>query len=164
MRVFISYSGKDLDLVEFLASSLGPKVGVDYWDASRSLGLPDWGQIHNWIEEADLVIVLITDATVQRAMAVGNEVGHAKAHNKPIIPLVASTIDPTDLGCLGGVTYQRFSGETFQQAVQLVAQEVEQRRKQGAIEGWAIVGALAGLAWLGSKNKPKEPGQGGNFL
>ncbi len=164
MRVFISYSGKDLELVEYLADALDEIVDVDYWDNSRHLGEPDWDQIHDWIEDADLVVVLITDRTVKRAMAVGNEVGHAKAHGKAIIPLVAANVSGGDLGCLGGVTYQRFSDENFPQAVQIVAQEVERRRKQGVAEGWALAGALAGLAWLGSKNKQKGPGNGGQFL
>lgn len=158
MRVFISYSGKDLDLVEYLADALDEIVDVDYWDTARNLGDPDWDQIYEWIEESDLVLVLITDRTVQRAMAVGNEVGHARAHGKTIIPLVAEGVRSNDLGCLRGVTFQTFREDDFEEAVDLIVDAVDERRRDQNAKNWLTAGAIVGLGYLLSKKNKKPPG------
>lgn len=166
MKVFISYSGKDLDLVEHLADALDEIVDVDYWDASRHLGEPDWDQIFEWIEESDLVLVLITDRTVQRAMAVGNEVGHAKAHGKAIFPLVAEGVPSSDLGCLGGITYERFQRDRFAEAVDRVVDAVDDFRRDRNTKNLIGAGLLAGLGYLAWKNNKNPPGDGqsGRYL
>lgn len=154
MRVFISYSGKDLDLVEQLADALDEVAEVDYWDQSRYLGEPDWDQIFEWIDEAHLVVVLITDKTVRRAMAVGQEVGHARALGKAIIPVVAKGVKSTDLGCLGGIAYQMFDKDDFEDAIQLVTEAVDDRRREKNQRNLIGAGILGTLAYLRFRKKP----------
>jgi len=112
MKIFISYSVDDVDLVSQVARHLQPQADKIYWwKDSKALGKDVWPQIFGWIEQADLVLAVLTDSAVARAMAIGNEIGHAKAKGKVIIPLVAPNVSSADLGCLCGVTYQRIDRE-----------------------------------------------------
>ena len=65
--------------------------------------------LFGWIDISDFVIVVITDNTVRRAMAVGQEVGRAVTMKKTVIPLVAEGVPDSALGCLSGVTYSRLT-------------------------------------------------------
>lgn len=84
MRIFISYSAEDFSLVHKLAKAISSIAEVYYWDKDKVLGKDSWPTIFNWIDAADLVVVVITDSTVSRAMAVGQEVGRAKAKDKGV--------------------------------------------------------------------------------
>ena len=78
MRLFISYSTGDLEIVDQIADALRPHAEVFYWDKDKEPGKDTWQTIFRWIDSADLVIAVITDKTVARAMSVGQEIGHAK--------------------------------------------------------------------------------------
>ena len=106
MKVFISYSTQDLDIVRLFAKQLQHFAEVKYWAENKVLGKESWDTIFSWIDSSDIVLVLITDNTVARAMSVGQEVGRAKAQNKYIIPIVTSTVPSSELGFLSGTTYQ----------------------------------------------------------
>ena len=106
MKIFISYGMNDEPMVRQIADFLKPHAEVVYWSESKMPGNGSWETIFGWIDSSDIVLVLITGNTVARAMAVGQEVGHAKAKYKTIIPLVSREISPTELGFLSGITYQ----------------------------------------------------------
>ena len=55
---------------------------VYYWNQSNIPEQVAWEQIYNWIDNSDIVLVLITGNTVVRALSVGREVGRAKAINQ----------------------------------------------------------------------------------
>ncbi|MBA7583178.1 hypothetical protein ES708_25118 [subsurface metagenome] len=103
MNVFISYSTQDSAVVKLLAAALysQPKVDeVHWWDESNIPGEELWPSIFNWINDADIVMVVVTENTIGRAMAIGNEVGYAKGKRKRVVSFVAPGIDTGNLGCL----------------------------------------------------------------
>jgi len=124
MRLFISYSTGDLEIVNQIVEYLRPNAEVLYWDKDKEPGKEVWPTIFGWIDSVDTVIAIITDKTVGRAMAVGNEIGHARAKGKKIVPLVADNVPSTELGCLNGITYVPFSRENLQTAMHDVARSV----------------------------------------
>lgn len=155
MNVFISYSVADLDLLHQVADAIA--AGGDQplcWDTSKVPGQEVWASIFQWIDSSDLVVVIITDATVGRAMSVGQEVGHARARGKPIVPLVAAGVMPGDLGCLSGVTYQQISRENPARALQVVQQVIHGMKLKKAEEQkkLAVFAGFVGLLWLLGQN------------
>ena len=101
MNVFISYSVNDTSLVMMIVSHLRLQGhSVRWWHESKEPGKDMWPQIFGWIDAADLVLAVVTDNTVARGLAVGNEIGRAKTKGKMIIPLVAQNVVASDLGCL----------------------------------------------------------------
>jgi len=105
MKVFISYSTHDTELVKEVADSVKSKTELFYWEEAHRPGDEAWPRIFSWIDESDLVLVVITDSTLKRAFSVGQEVGHARKAGKRIIPLVSSEVDLKDLGFLSGITF-----------------------------------------------------------
>jgi hypothetical protein len=122
MNIFISYSTGDLKLVRKLAEGLELYADVFYWDKNKEPGEEVWPKIFEWIDKADKVIAVITDKTVSRGLAVGQEIGRAKAKGKIIIPLVLNTVDSSELGFLSGITYVPFSENNSIAAFQEIMQ------------------------------------------
>lgn len=154
MNVFISYSTRDAETVSKLAQELRHYAEVFYWDQNKTLGQDAWQTIFQWIDSADMVFVVITGNTVDRAMSVGQEVGRAKAKNKLIIPLVSREVPATELGFLLGITYQPIDVSNPAPAIQQVAlmaslkkQEIENGQKLAV-----TVIAVGVLVWLFSKD------------
>ncbi len=118
MNVFISYSTEDLVSVERIAKAIKDCEDEPFWWHEKKLpGRGAWDTIFGWIEGADVVIAVITDRTLARAMAVGNEIGYAKAHNKPIIPVLGKGIKPESLGCLLGITHVQLGKERLRDSI-----------------------------------------------
>jgi hypothetical protein len=109
MNIFISYSADDYELANRIQKELRPLASVKFWQKDKELGKDAWGTIFKWIDEANLVIVLITHSAISRAMAIGQEIGHARKSGKKIIPIVAEGIPKSELGCLEGVTFEPLS-------------------------------------------------------
>jgi len=156
MKVFISYSVHDSEFVKEFADALKPHVeSLRYWEESKGLGEDAWKSIFSWIDEADLLLAVITDKTINRAMAVGNEIGHARAKGKKVIPLVAPGIDDGQLGCLKGVTYQRIDKNEPKPAIEAIAKGINRMRlaKQQSDLGdlLVIAGLVALVIWAGKK-------------
>lgn len=155
MNVFISYSVADVDLLRRVAQVIA--AGGDKplcWDTSKTPGHEVWPSIFGWIDASDLAIVIITDQTVARAMSVGQEVGHARAKGKPIVPLVAAGVRPEDLGCLNGVIYQPISRENTSDALAAVQRVLDgmKMQKAEAQRQLLVVGGIVGLLWLFGQN------------
>jgi len=124
VKLFISYSTGDLEIVEQIANFLPSDIDVKFWDKDKEPGEEVWPTIFSWIDSADIVIAVITDVTVARAMSVGQEIGHARAIGKKIIPLVLDTVPSTELGFLSGITYVPFSRDNLFEAIEDVARRV----------------------------------------
>lgn len=173
MKIFISYSAADRQCVSQLAQQLRPVVSkLTYWDQDLEPGTETWPTIYTWIDQADWVLVVITDNTLSRAFAVGQEVGHARAVGKKIIPLVTPGIHTDQLGCLGGLTYHTIDPDNPLPAAHAVADVILKHRKQQAYQralekletakrqeenrqalafGVLLVGAFALMAWDADK-------------
>ncbi|RMF78501.1 MAG: TIR domain-containing protein, partial [Chloroflexi bacterium] len=91
--VFISYSRKDTEFVRRLhgvLSQLGRDVWVDWEDIPRGV---DWlNEIHAAIEAADTFILVISPDALASEIC-NDEIYHAFAHNKRIIPIIHREID-----------------------------------------------------------------------
>jgi len=149
MKVFISYSVHDSEFVQEFANALKPHVeALHYWEESKGLGEDAWTSIFSWIDEADLVLAVITDKTISRAMAVGNEIGHARAKGRKVIPLVAPGIDDGQLGCLKGVTYQRIDKDDPKPAIEAIAKEISRMKLVKQQAGQSDLGDLLVIAGL----------------
>lgn len=152
MKMFLSYSTPDLGLVSRIAKYLEPLGEVFYWDKDKPVGKESWPTIYKWIDQADVVLALITGNTLCRAMAVGNEIGRAKAKGKSIVPLVAHDVPESALGCLQGIIHEKINPYDLGPAMQRLEQPLIARRKeiQTAFLVMAAIGLL-GLFWLLSK-------------
>ncbi len=151
MKVFISYSVKDTDLVAKIAASLKPNVQeVLWWPENKELGEQAWQTIHGWIDSSNVVIAVITGNVVTRAMAVGNEIGRAVAKGKVVIPLVGPEVKAEDLGCLHGVAYERLDLTNPEPAIENVRRRLQQlqqrqlakKEQDDLAAGAAIVGVV----------------------
>ncbi len=144
MKIFISYATADLRLVGQIAAYLQQcQMQPRYWNRDNSPGVETWREIFAWIREADIVLVLITEATLKRSMAVGNEVGFAHAHSKLIVPLVAESVPRADLGFLGILNYIPLKPQGFNEAIgrfmRVVNAKIVQQSRAREV-GWALAG------------------------
>lgn len=130
MKIFISYSTDDAELVRNISNYVRPHAEVYYWAESKMPGQDAWQSIFNWIDQSDLVLAVITDKTVSRAMSVGQEIGRAKAKDKTIVPLVGPNVDNSQLGCLQGVTYQRIDPDNPKPALQSIERVALAKKQQ----------------------------------
>lgn len=146
MKIFISYSTADIELVRHVAAFARAHAEVFYWEESKIPGKEDWPTIFSWIDQSDLVLAVITDETVRRAMAVGQEIGQAKAKGKAIIPLVGPFVDAKELGFLSRVTYQRIHPDNPGPALKTV-EKVILARKQ-SLETWRAISVIGGILAL----------------
>jgi len=145
MRIFISYSNPDLSIVRILANQISIWGEVFFWNQSNIPSEVAWEQIYNWIDNSDIVIVLITGNTVVRAMSVGQEVGRAKAMNKIIIPIVSNNVSSRELGFLSEITYQPIEISNPGPAIRDISKMIESRNNERVENikqmGFFLVGA-----------------------
>jgi len=146
MNVFISYSVGDGDLVKQIAAAITPFAQARYWENDKVTGEEAWKTIFGWIDEADLVLAVITDKTVARGLSVGQEIGHAKAKGKLILPMVGEGIPATDLGCLGGITYETVSKDDPSSAIQRISVRIAEAKQQK--DAKAVILAICGFIAL----------------
>lgn len=152
MNIFISYSVNDIKPVRMIANYISCHGQVFYWDKSREPGKEVWPLIFQWIDQSDIVIAVITDNTVRRAMAVGQELGHAKAKQKLIIPLVTSNVKASDLGFLSGIIYEKINPHNLGPALMAAEKAILQRRQQIQKETTIfVVGGILALLIAGSQ-------------
>ena len=170
MKVFISYSATDTRRMQRIADQLkaNNKAIVHWWEDSQRPGQVAWSQIFQWIDAADLVLVVISGNVLRRALAVGNEVGYAKAKNKLIIPLVWEStgmwarmrrkfgakigIGMDDLACIGDLVHIRINEKYPEEGwrklhdelerIAAAQQDEEARKAVLALLGIVAVGAL----------------------
>lgn len=151
MNIFISYSVADLQLVNSIAGYISRHASVRYWDKSKEPGREAWPLIFQWIDQSDLVIAVITDNTVRRAMSVGQELGRAKTMQKFIIPLVTGNVKSSDLGFLSGIVYERIDPRNLTPALLSAERAILQRKQQLEAQKMVfVVGGILALLWANS--------------
>lgn len=154
MKVFISYSTDDIKLVHQIANYIKPHAEVFYWHNSKVPGQESWPSIFQWIDESDIVLAVITDKTVSRAMSVGQEIGHSKAKCKTIIPMVSPDVQNSDLGCLSGITYQPILRDNPGPALKVIEKLIMGKKQRLEIQQSVLIfGGVLFLIWLASTNK-----------
>ncbi len=151
MKIFISYSVADIDILHQVAAAI--RFGGDEplcWDASKVPGQEVWPSIFQWIDSCDLVVVIITDKTVARAMAVGQEVGRARAKGKTIVPLVSAGVNPNELGFLSGIIYEQINHENPAHAMQSMQRAIHgmKLKKTEERNQLFVLAGLVGLMFL----------------
>ncbi|MBI1912141.1 MAG: toll/interleukin-1 receptor domain-containing protein [Deltaproteobacteria bacterium] len=154
MKIFISYSTDDLNIVRSISNYIKQNSIVFYWDNNRIPGNEAWPTIFNWIDQSDLVLAILTDKTISRAMSVGQEIGRAKAQGKTIIPIVSSNVQFSELGFLNGVTCLKIErdnpGPVFKELERIVLAKRQQKETQQLI---LLLSGIIGMIWLASNNK-----------
>lgn len=152
MKVFISYSVYDTEQVKQVVDYLAPHVeDIKWWNKSNEPGKNCWESIFGWIDNSDLVLAVITDKAVKRAMAMGQEIGHAKAKSKKIIPLVGTNVDTGQLGCLQGITHIPFNDKDIADSMLKLKDSVIKIKSQdekGAMIFWAALVGIVALLFL----------------
>ncbi len=150
MKIFISYSVEDTELVLKIARVLEPHASVTYWQKSHEPGKEVWPTIFRWIDSADLVLAVITDKTVARAMSVGQEIGRARAKNKMILPLIAEGVAANQIGFLSGITYEEISRENPGPALESVKERITKLKMSKKAKNDLMVILLGSLAaiWI----------------
>ncbi len=105
VEVFVCHATRDVREVEMVrsqAEALGISVYLAEHDVQPGFVLA--AKIEEAIRRCQAVIVLITTASVTSTI-VQQEIGLARAHGKPLIPMVEKGIDIRQLGILVGVEY-----------------------------------------------------------
>ena len=153
MNVFLSYSARDTVMVGKVAQAVRPYADeVYWWHESQEPGKDAWESIFDWVEDSTIVLAIITDKTLSRAMSVGNEIGYARANNIKVIPLVAPGIKHSDLGCLNGTTTIPLDPEKVHDSLtKLIPILKREGFKEAVVYGLvgAAVGVLLGKALFG---------------
>ncbi len=153
MNIFISYSVDDTNMVRMIASYISRHGQVYYWDKSKEPGMEAWPLLFQWLDQAGPLIKVITDNTVRRAMSVGQELGHAKAKQKLIIPLVTSNVRGSDLGFLSGVIYAPIDPQNMAPALMAAERAIIQRKQNQNRQALFLVGGILALIWAGSSEE-----------
>ena len=151
MRIFISYSSPDINIVSVLADQLRMYGDIYYWDKDKTPGELAWEQIYSWIDNSDIVLVLVTDATIARSMSVGQEVGRAKAGNKLIIPIVSSSVANNGLGFLSEITFQEIDITNPAPAIYKIIELIDCKNKEEYQKLSLVLVAIGFFIWLLNK-------------
>ena len=152
MRIFISYSSPDINIISILAEQLRVYGDVYYWSKNYLPGEPAWEEIYNWIDNSDVVLSLITDNTVARANSVSREVERAKAQNKFIIPIVSGAVPKSDLGIISDLPYQEINSNNLAPGISRIIGLIYNNKKdERRITGLILV-VIAFLLWLQNRN------------
>lgn len=116
-KVFLSHSTRDRGLVIALASlfrKLGVEASVAEWYLTPGERLDK--KIFTQIDQSDCTIVLLTKNGM-RSNWVQQEIGYALKSNKPLIPLVETGINSTELASLAGREYIEYGPLQPEQAM-----------------------------------------------
>jgi WD40 repeat protein len=129
-KLFISYSRKDRSFVEHLSEVLqssGQDIWVDLQDIRPS---EDWlTAIYSAIEGADAFVFVVSPDSVDPTSVCVQEIDHAAAHNKRIIPIVCRPVDtrairvPETIGRLNWVPFLHADG--FELSVEKLVSAIE---------------------------------------
>lgn len=103
LEVFLSHATADrahVALVQRQIEALGISVYLAEHDPKPGTSIA--AKVERALERCHAVVVLITTNSVNSAY-VQQEVGIARAHGKPIVPIVDKSVDPSSLGILSEV-------------------------------------------------------------
>jgi len=145
-QVFVSYSTKDLPLVEEVRSILhGSGVTVFVAEHAVAPGEPLAQRISNAIKTSDL-FVLVWSKNSRESEWVSQEIGIATAAGKPVIPVVLDCEKPP--GFLQGIKYLAADREPEKALLWLRANVFERAQKKQQAEGLAWLGIGAAVLFL----------------
>lgn len=124
-RVFISYSRKDREKVDVLASILKEEGLKPMYDKHFSGGIGFHKQIENFIAYSHVFMPFITSSSSKRGW-VHQEIGFAKALNIPILPVMLDEVPGEMIGNLQAVAWtddtvqmkKQLSGDIFKKIVE----------------------------------------------
>jgi hypothetical protein len=151
MRIFISYSSPDTNIVSVLADNLKMYGDVYFWDKDKTPDELAWEQIFSWIDNSDIVLVLVTDATIARSIQVGREVERAKTAHKIIIPIVSNSISEDGLGFLSGISYKEIDIKNPAPAINRIIELLNCKNKEEYHKLSLILAAIGYFLWLLNK-------------
>ena len=105
LKVFLSHATKDTDAVDMVKRQI-EALGVDVYLAEHDPrpGTSIAAKIQAELAASHVLVVLLTDQGVD-SNYVHQEIGLARGQNKPIIPIVDITVDPSRLGMLKEVEW-----------------------------------------------------------
>lgn len=118
-RVFLSYSHKDIGVVERIAGILEKNGLEPLWDKHIASGYRFHDQIQTFIAHAHVFLPVITSASSKRGW-VHQEIGYAMALNVPVIPVTFGELPGEMIQQLQAV----FLGDDLQNAERLLTKDV----------------------------------------
>lgn len=151
MRIFISYSSPDINTISVLADQLKIYGDIYYWEKENPPGEMAWEKIYNWIDNADIVLVLVTDNTIARSPSVTREIERSKLQNKIIIPMVAGSIPREGLSFLSDLRYQEIDIDNPEIGISHLIKLIEDKNNVDSKKISLILVAVAFFLWLLNK-------------
>ncbi|ODS38749.1 MAG: hypothetical protein A7316_07280 [Candidatus Altiarchaeales archaeon WOR_SM1_86-2] len=126
MKVFVSHSVKDRNIVSTLKSNLD-LAGIQTYIADEDYqpGTDIWEKVTRNIDDSDIVIAILT-RDGDRSSYVNQEMGYASKANIQIIPIVEDNVKP--VGALEGMEYIRFNRLSPLDAIDLTTQYLERHK------------------------------------
>jgi len=125
MRIFISYSNPNLSLIRTFAEQIGIWGSTFFWNQSYFPEGPSLEELNNWIDNSDLVILLIMGNTVIRASTVTDEINRAKSMGRIILPIVSNKVHSSELGFLEGIKYHQIDVSNPESAMHGISEIIE---------------------------------------
>ena len=122
-RVFISYSTKDEELVEYISTVL-TNYGIEPIIATKMRSIPPTTiseKVQKLIDSCHAVLAILTINGIHSSW-VQQEIGYCIKSGKPIVSLVDSRIPPEKLAFLQGSEYVIMDGKNMEKAVHQTAQ------------------------------------------
>jgi hypothetical protein len=128
LKVFISHSNKDIDIVKKLEAKMkqeGFKAYIAEEIKQPGKYLPK--KVQDLICKSDCVLVLYTK-NASRSKWVNQEIGYALAVNKPLIPIVEK--DVSYLGMLIGLEFILFDRKNPNEAITITIDYLKKLQKE----------------------------------
>ena len=153
MKVFISYSTKDMHIVEEFKKLVEAK-GIEAYVAAKDVqpGGVLWDKLEKNIRTSNCLVAIMTKDGVMSG-TLQNELGVAKANKIRIVPLVEEGVDPK--GVLSGIEQLKFDKDHPDQALKDAAIYLSKLKKQVDADfiGMLILAGLAILVLMSGSDK-----------
>lgn len=150
-KVFLSHSSKDASWVNWIrANAHQIEIEVYLHEFDPQPGQSIAAKLRAAIQSSDALVVLLTGSSESSAY-VHQEIGTAKALNKPVIPLVQPGVRKESLAMLDGLEYIPFDFTNPQQALQTLLphlqklKQAKENQQQAVLFGFIAIVALAAL-------------------
>lgn len=127
MKVFVSYSTKDIHIVEKLKKIIEPEVEVYVATHDVQPGNVLWQKIETSIKKSNYVVAIMTKNGYRSEM-VQQEIATAKAHKIPVVPIIEEGVDPK--GVLAGIEYLKLDKRHPDQALKDASTYLRKLKKQ----------------------------------
>jgi nucleoside 2-deoxyribosyltransferase len=155
-KVFLSHGSADAAWVKWIATN-AQQVGIEVYlyEHDPQPGRLVADKLQAEIQSCDALVVLLTSNS-QFSPYVHQEVGAAKALNKPVIPLVQPGINQARLAMLQGVEHIHFDFHNPQGALSTLLDHLQKAKlgkERGQAIGLLVIGAIVtGALLLGGES------------